>query len=268
MDEVQPSIEDLNLRCCSLNSSGVVQMFEAVTCRGVLKKLNLAWNEIGSLGGQTIATVLLTPECILVELDLRDNRLGDSVSFATKLRDLSNADARNNHLERLHLGNNRLCEESASALASSLSAFTVLQDLALYGNPLIGSEGSSHIAQAFQFKKVPNLQILNLSMCDLGDLGARGLFDSLVNNSALRELDLSQNSVSDKSVNSIIGLFSSNKILEILDLSFNSMTTRALGFIEQVKKSASCSLCIIRLHANPCAAHARETGQTYSFAEF
>merc|ERR1719387_2442772 len=101
-DPEQPSIRELNMRRCSLNSSGVVQMFGAVSCRSNLRILNLAWNQVGSLGGQTIATVLLSPDCVLEELDLRDNQLGDSGAFAKKLHQLQAANATNSCLQRLH----------------------------------------------------------------------------------------------------------------------------------------------------------------------
>lgn len=254
-----PSIEELNLRCCSLNSSGVVEMFEAVACRSHLRSLNLAWNEVGSLGGTTIATVLLTPACHLTELDLRDNRLGDCAAFAKRLFQCAqDPNARNNQLQRLHLGNNRLDAESTVPLANAIPAFLALQDLALYGNPQLGADAASHIGQVLQFKRATQLASLNFSMCMLGDGGARALAECLHSNPVLTRLNLSQNCITDKCIMSFVTLLSTNRTLEHLDLSFNSVSLRGLTSIVEEMKKGNMGACQIRLHANPCAVHVEQ----------
>jgi Ran GTPase-activating protein (RanGAP) involved in mRNA processing and transport len=267
-DPEQPSIRELNMRHCSLNSSGVVQMFGAVSCRSQLRVLNLAWTQVGSLGGQTIATVLLSPDCVLEELDLRDNQLGDSGAFAKKLHQLQAANATNSSLQRLHLGNNGLDVESVQPLASALAGFLALTDLAFYGNP-IGPDGATHFANIVQFRKCQNLSNLNLAMCDIGERGGRAMADAMVrhamdNNPTVKVINLSQNSLTDKFINSIAPLISTHgtthRTLDEIDLSFNAIHHRGIHALEEAKKGQPSDGVRIHLHANPGAAYIREHG--------
>ncbi len=60
---------------------------------GIVRRLNVSWNDIGASGGRALAELLARPCCDLTELDARDNRLGDPGGLCSALRAVAGEEA-------------------------------------------------------------------------------------------------------------------------------------------------------------------------------
>ncbi|XP_052463415.1 NACHT, LRR and PYD domains-containing protein 12 isoform X4 [Carassius gibelio] len=199
---------------------------------------------------EIVSSALQSSNCVLRELDLRNNDLQDSgiklISDGLK--------SPNCQLQILSLAVCNLTAQCSESLSSALqSSNCVLRELDLRNNDLLDS-GVKFISDGL---KSPNsqLQILSLAGCNLTAQCCESLSSSLQSsNCVLRELDLSSNDLQDSCVKFISdGLKSPNCQLQILRLSGCMVTEEGCDYLSSA------------LSSNP--SHLRELDLSYNHPE-
>ncbi|XP_078251373.1 NACHT, LRR and PYD domains-containing protein 3-like isoform X4 [Rhinoraja longicauda] len=213
------TIKHLDLWKCRIQCEGLQRLGPVLhKCQ----HLGLAFNDLGDSGVKLVSAALGNPDCkiqrlelrtvgltdsgaedlasalstnpSLTELDLGDNKLGDSgvklVSAA-----LGNPDCK---IQRLELRTVGLTDCGAEDLVSALSTNPSLTELELSGNNL-GDSGVKLVSAAL---RNPDCKIQRLELCSVGltDSGAEDLASALSTNRSLTELDLSGNNLGDSGV--------------------------------------------------------------------
>ncbi|XP_059817093.1 NACHT, LRR and PYD domains-containing protein 3-like [Hypanus sabinus] len=215
-------IQKLGLYRVGLTDSGAEDLVSALSTNPSLTELNLSGNELEDSGVKQVSAALRNPECkiqklrlgnvgltdsgaedlvsalstnpSLMELDLSDNKLGDSgvklVSAA-----LRNPECKIQKLELYRIG---LTGSGAGDLASALSTNPSLTELNLSGNEL-GDSGVQLVSAALR-NPVCKIQKLRLKDVGLTDSGAEDLASALSTNPSLTELYLGGNKLGDSGV--------------------------------------------------------------------
>jgi len=183
---------DLNLTHYPSNITGCKELIEALACHAGLRKIKFKGIAIGRDGFVALAALLLSPQCILKELDLKDT------------------DAKRINID----------DEGARILSSGLNGNNSLTDLALSGS-LIGQPGWQSI---FDTLKNPNCRLENLYLksSSLDNSLAVYLADALQNSSTLKRFRLIDSStITNTSWRQLFGalLQRQNSTLECLCLS-------------------------------------------------
>ncbi|XP_072893431.1 NACHT, LRR and PYD domains-containing protein 3-like isoform X1 [Hemitrygon akajei] len=189
-----PSLTELNLNDNKLGDSGVKLVSAALRnpeCK--IQKLGLGKVGLADSGAEDLASALSTNSS-LMELDLSNNKLGDSgvklVSAA-----LRNPECK---IQKLWLRKVGLTDSGAKALASALSTNSSLTVLNLNENKL-GDSGVKLVSAALRNAEC-KIQKLELRNVGLTDSGAAVLFSALSTKPSLTELDLGSNSLTDLSL--------------------------------------------------------------------
>lgn len=164
----------LNLSDNRVESTGGVQVAQALASCSVLAKLSLAGNKLGCTAGVALAGVL-TQSATLAELDLRACALGILASEA-----LATALGSNQTLVRLNLGGNAVGDQGALLIAASLHRNCTLTTLNLRANS-IGTAGGSALAEALQQANT-TLTDLNLGANAADAVDLQRIEDSLARN--------------------------------------------------------------------------------------
>jgi len=76
----------------------------------------------------------------------------------------------------------------------------------------IGSTGAKCVGAAVAF--CTNLKEMRLSNCEIKDMGAKALFDEIVNSKSVTLLDLSRNPLTEKCFDSLIALLNKNTTIK------------------------------------------------------
>ncbi|XP_078251527.1 NACHT, LRR and PYD domains-containing protein 3-like isoform X2 [Rhinoraja longicauda] len=213
------TIKHLDLRGCGIQCEGLQRLGPVLhKCQ----HLGLGYNDLGDSGVKLVCAALRNPDCkiqtlglatvgltdsgaedlasalstntSLTELELSDNRLGDSgvklVSAA-----LGNPDCK---IQRLKLRTVGLTDSGAEDLVSALSTNPSLTELDLTWNNL-GDSGVKPVSAALRNPDC-KIQTLGLNGVGLTDSGAEDLASALSTNRSLTELDLSGNNLGDSGV--------------------------------------------------------------------
>lgn len=198
----------------------------------------MSWNGIRQVGSNEVAQMLADPRSALKELDLRDNQLGtqDALgqAFAEVFQRSPQQGVFNKQLRILNLGNNEFTASGMKLLTQALPAFIALEELFLYHNPEIGSQGAQAISRLLSMKEgegMPKLLRLVISVCGLKDAGVKALADALRGNDTLIELDISGNNASDASIHMLGEVITHNRTLKTLNLGLNCIGQRGLHYL-------------------------------------
>ncbi|XP_072892298.1 NACHT, LRR and PYD domains-containing protein 3-like [Hemitrygon akajei] len=188
------SLTDLNLSDNNLGDSGV-KLVSAALSNPVCKIQKLWLENVGltDSGAEDLVTALSTNPS-LTELDLSDNKLGDSgvklVSVALRRPECK--------IQKLELREVGLTDSGAEDLVSTLSTNPSLTELNLSGNKL-GDSGVKLVSAAL---RNPECKIKELRLGDVGltDSGAADLASALSTIRSLTELNLGSNKLGDSGV--------------------------------------------------------------------
>ncbi|XP_059389999.1 NACHT, LRR and PYD domains-containing protein 12-like isoform X1 [Carassius carassius] len=198
-------------------------------------------------GCDYLVSVLRSNSSQLRELDLSDNKLGDSGVMHLS-SGLKNPDCK---LEILGLSNCGLADEGCAALTSALrSNPSHLRELDLSEN-ILEDSGVKHLSYGFEnphFK----LEILRLYGCGITDEGCAALASALKSNTShLRELDLSDNKLEDSGVGILSsGLLNPDCKLEMLRLIDCRITNKGCTALASVLESNTSHLRELDLSDN------------------
>ncbi|XP_072893718.1 NACHT, LRR and PYD domains-containing protein 3-like [Hemitrygon akajei] len=231
------TIKHLDLEDCHIQCEGIQRLGPGLhKCQ----ELRLGRNDLGDSGVKLVSAALRNPECkiqklwldnvrltdsgaedldsalstntSLTELDLSDNKLGDSgvklVSAA-----LRNPECK---IQKLLLGDVGLTDSGAKDLASALSTNPSLTGLNLNENKL-GDSGVKLVSEALRNPEC-KIQKLELVYVGLTDSGAEDLVSALSTNPSLTGLNLRSNSLTDRSVPALRHLILTHPTLERIQL--------------------------------------------------
>ena len=255
------TLQELRLRRCHLKNQGINKLSHILLPKhnevqhGHIKRLDLAWNEIGVAGGRHLAEILCKPECEIEHLDVRDNRLGEAGGFCSQIQLLTNSLTGSGteicpHLTYFNIANNRLEAESIRQLSDGLSHMPKLRELHLYDNLNFGLQGTESFVRILDpaKKSCHCLKVLNLSLCNLGNFGAIAVFSALLfANSKLEELELSNNRINGEILKEIVQYLHSPsaKVLKFFNLSLNQMDDSAIKKLEETMTDTSSSRILL-----------------------
>ena len=177
-------VHSMDVRGNEIKERGCVDLMTSVSSRNLqLLILNLSDNRIGLLGTQAVCDWLRTPECMLRDLQLEHNALGDKCGAL-----IFNSIQQHPTLNILNLGRNDLIK--GRGLANLLRHNRILQHLHLAWNSF-----STHAVQQIVPGLSENtmLQTLDLQYNGLDNNDAQLLLVALVQNDTLHTLHLGHN---------------------------------------------------------------------------
>ncbi|XP_076843154.1 NACHT, LRR and PYD domains-containing protein 3-like isoform X2 [Brachyhypopomus gauderio] len=190
LEDPHCTLEKLHLTSCSIREEGCAALCSALRSNpsSHLRELNLNYNKPGDSGVKQLSALLEDPYCTL---------------------------------EKLHLSRCSIREEGCAALCSALRSnpSSHLRELNLNHN----EPGDSGVKQLSALLENPHctLEILDLSMCSIREVGCAALCSALRSNpSHLTELNLTNNKPGDSGENQLSALLEDpHCTLEKLDLS-------------------------------------------------
>ncbi|XP_026121383.1 NACHT, LRR and PYD domains-containing protein 12-like isoform X3 [Carassius auratus] len=196
---------------------------------------------------ESLSSALQSSNCVLRELDLRNNDLQDSgvkiISDGLK--------SQNCQLQKLSLAGCNLTAQCCKSLSSALqSSNCVLRELDLRNNHLQDS-GVKIISDGLKSQNC-QLQKLSLAGCYFTDQCCESLSSALQSsNCVLRELDLRNNDLQDSGVKIISdGLKSQNCQLQKLSLAGCKLTAQCCESLSSALQSSNCVLRELDLRNN------------------
>ncbi|XP_072893711.1 ribonuclease inhibitor-like [Hemitrygon akajei] len=176
----------LTLENVGLTDSGAEDLLSALSTNPSLTELDLSDNKLGDSGVKLVFAALRNPECKIQKLRLREVGLTDS---------------------------------GAEDLVSALSTKPSLTELNLSGNEL-GDSGVKLVSAAL---RNPECKIQKLRLRDVGltDSGTEDLISALSTNPSLTVLNLELNSLTDRSVPALRRLILTLLSLKLIELDGN-----------------------------------------------
>ena len=244
MNSKMPSLEDVNMCNCSIDSEGICYLTQAL-CAGNTKvrKLNLSLNpgivedavalakliqsleevnmtncSIDSEGVCHLARALCENTKLRV-LDLSCNHIGTKGAMAIATLLLNNKP-----LEEVNMAQCNIDSEGTCHLAKALCENITLSRLDLSHNP-IGTKGA--VALANTIRNTKSLEKVHMNSCDIDSEGACHLAQALCENTTLRKLDLDNNPIEEgrsakEGIHKLLEAMTINTTLQQLILPRNS----------------------------------------------
>ncbi|KAK1930740.1 NLR family CARD domain-containing protein 3 [Phytophthora citrophthora] len=138
---VNRTLLSLRLEYAAIDDSAVSALAATLRVNMTLTHLSLAGNRISSVGARDLAEALEdSPDSMLIDLDLRDNRLG-----AQGTEELGRALRENETLTRCDLSWNRIGPQAVLGLLSALRDNFALRELCVYGRDL-AEDGTRYLS--------------------------------------------------------------------------------------------------------------------------
>ena len=207
-------LANLNLRGNKISSFGASFLLQVLTTNSSLTKLDLSNNGIDLETIPTVSSYDSLDTTSLCNLNLSENKIGDSgVTFLAKVL------TSNNSLTNLKLKSNKIGASGADSLSTALTVNSSLSSLDLMGNKLT-DRGAAFLSEVLKVNS--SLTDLNLSSNSIGDSGALSLSKALSSeHSCLTRLRLSWNQIGDSGAASLSGALAVNSCLRYLELQRN-----------------------------------------------
>lgn len=260
-----PLLQHLNISTNPLWDEGARALAAVLPSLCRLTYLNLSDTCVASLEAALLLAALSSLTAI-ESLDIsnlcdgRDNRAGPAAAFElatalpclSRLRALNIASADFGHgfaplaralralraLTFLAVGDQRLPEDAAAALGACLAALPALEHLNMAG--MEASAGAVFAPHGPPFFSA--LTELNLSGCDLGDLGVAQLAPGVACMSSLAQLGLARNKITDAGVRVLASHLTRLSELRNITLSSNDFSSRV--FVQRARDPALSSMAV------------------------
>jgi Ran GTPase-activating protein (RanGAP) involved in mRNA processing and transport len=132
MLQMNTGLKQVHLGMHQIYDSGVGVLVHYLVENRTLLRLDLSSNQIGWRGAHSLA-VLLQEDCLLEELNLAHNRIGEKAE-TTGAEQLGRALQQNRSLLRLNVNDNQLCGEALVYLANGVAVNQNIQHVSLFRN--------------------------------------------------------------------------------------------------------------------------------------
>ncbi|KAJ3338553.1 hypothetical protein HDU93_009401 [Gonapodya sp. JEL0774] len=192
-----------------IHSSKCAELWGQDISRLFKNYLHLSDNNIHEGGVKAVVDALKSGTTVLVEINLRENPIGDDGA-----KEIARLVKFNDNLEILRLAACKIGPLGVEQIAEALKFNTKLKHLALYSNP-IGDQGATYLASALSINVT--LNHLRLYEAEIGDAGAKAIADGLGGNEGLNYLNLMKNNaITTDGVQALVASLRKNKTLKEL----------------------------------------------------
>jgi len=197
----------LNLYMCYIRDHGV-NLLHHYLCGDEINKQEITTIDLGD-NDLTIASLPLIGD---VTTHLQPHTLMLSDNNITSVRDISTAVINTNTVKVLHMENNDLTAQEASAISDMM---TCLEELDITNNKL-GDDGT--IIMSEQITITNTLRVLRISHNNITSTGATAIANSLLHNTSLEILDMNYNAIGQDGAIAIAQAITNYKTLKELSL--------------------------------------------------
>jgi Ran GTPase-activating protein (RanGAP) involved in mRNA processing and transport len=132
MLQMNTGLKRVHLGMHQIYDSGIAVLVHYLVWNRTLRVLDLSKNQIGWRGAHSLAT-LLQEDCIIEDLDLSHNRLGEK-DETTGAEALGVALQQNRSLLRLNLNDNQLCGDALVHIAGGVAVNQNIQHISVFQN--------------------------------------------------------------------------------------------------------------------------------------
>ncbi|XP_072356599.1 NACHT, LRR and PYD domains-containing protein 3-like [Scyliorhinus torazame] len=213
----------------SLTDSCAKELASALSTNRSLTDLDLSDNKLGDSGVKLLSVAVRSPECKVQKLRLNDNTL--TYSCAEYLASVLNT---NQSLTDLNLSDNNLGDSGVKLL--------------LYDNTLTDSCVEDLVSV---FSTNQSLTDLNLGNNKLGDSGVKLLFTALRNpDCKIQKLKLFNTAFTDSSARDLASALGTNQSLTDLDLGNNKLGDLGVKLLSAAMTSPDCKIQRLSLYNN------------------
>lgn len=243
-------LEELNLSQCRVSDDGAGLIAVSLLTNHTLRVLDLSFgfpNSVSEAGAAVIADALAN-NSVLQSLALESNVIADAGCEA-----ICRALVNHNHdsaLLHLNLLNNALTRRSALTVANMLEKTDHLQRLDIGSNELC-DDGAALVMRAAN--KCPSLTSLDLRLCDIEPSGAEEIAELLAINTSLRRLVLFGNNVGDEGALEFSSAIEVNTTLTELNLSNTSICEGGAARLYYSLKTSNRYITELDLSLNDCS---------------
>ncbi|XP_072133139.1 uncharacterized protein [Mobula birostris] len=229
-------IQKLWLRDVGLTNRGAEDLASALSSNPSLTELNLGANKLGDSGVKLVSEALRNPECKIQKLGLYDVGLTDSGA-----EDLASALSINRSLMELNLNDNKLGDSGVKLVTAALKkANCKIQKLWLRDVGLTDS-GAEDLASALRSN--PSLTELNLGANKLGDSGVKLVSAALKNlECKIQKLWLYDVSLTANGAKDLISTLSTNQSLTELSLNDNKLGDSGVKLVSEALRISECKI--------------------------
>ncbi|XP_059817820.1 NACHT, LRR and PYD domains-containing protein 3-like isoform X3 [Hypanus sabinus] len=234
-------IQTLWLDNVGLTDSGAEDLVSALSTNPSLTELNLSNNKLGDSGVKLVSAALRNRECKIQRLGLRNVGLTDSGA-----EDLVSALSTNPSLTELDLSDNKLGDSGVKLVSAALrNPECKIQKLRL-GNVGLTDSGAEDLVSALSTN--PSLTLLNLSLNKLGDSGVKLVLSALRNPECkIQRMGLYRVGLTDSGAEDLVSALSTNPSLTELDLSENKLGDSGVKLVSAALRNPECKIQKLRL---------------------
>lgn len=202
--KMAPLLEYFQMSSSRVGIAGGIALMEALRNGESLRVLDIRDNMYGPEGGRALAQTLRLHN-LLTEVYLSDLGLEDEGALAV-IKALSEGSSQ---VRVLELGGNEITEKSAPTLAICLRAMKLLTRLNLTENEL-KDKGAVTICNVLK-EEHENLEELDVSVNELGRIGAVAAARAVANKKGFKSLNLNGNQISDTGIEALKEVLSKSK---------------------------------------------------------
>eukprot|EP00668_Euglena_longa_P007072 GGOE01008445.1.p1 GENE.GGOE01008445.1~~GGOE01008445.1.p1 ORF type:complete len:860 (+),score=127.55 GGOE01008445.1:129-2708(+) len=210
----QNSLIQLHLGGNNIGDEGLIALVEALQSNSTLTSLGIRDNGIGALGIKALVQLLCQDDCVLSEVQLKGNAIGD---------------------------------EGAEFLACAMLRNRTMRVLEVQANN-VGPRGAAVLCNALHNNMV--VHAINFNDNALSDEGAEAVAALLMNNTCITTVGISGNSIEKRGTNAIARALACNVTLTGIDLGNNRLGNSGIITLANVLKDQNSTLMSLDVHLN------------------
>ena len=205
---------ELNLDECYIGDHGISLLHRYIcgdkTNKQEITTVDLSENDLTGASSPLIGDIItyLKPHTLL----LGDNNI-------TNVRDISTAVINTNTVKVLHMRDNDLTSQEASAISDMMTCLEVLD----ISSDQLGDDGAVIISKGIT--KTNTLRVLDISNNNITSTGSTAIANSLLHNTSLEELDMNCNAIGEDGATAIAQAITNNKTLKKLNFDNGEITS-------------------------------------------
>jgi len=210
----QHSLIQLHLGGNNIGDDGLIAIVKALWNNTTLTSLGIRDNGIGASGINALVQLLCLPKCVLSEVQLKGNAIGD---------------------------------EGAEYLAQAMAMNRTMRVLEVQANG-VGPRGAAVLCNALHNNMT--VHAINFNDNALNDEGAEAVAALLMNNSSITTVGISGNSIEKRGTSAIAKALACNTSLTGIDLGNNRLGNAGVILLANVLRDQNQSLMSLDVHMN------------------